>query len=71
MNDDIRPWDGLAAVGPLLRPKHAAEYLGIGRTTFYAHQKAGILPPPIKIGERASGVPRSFLDAVIAARTSN
>lgn len=57
------------ACGPLLRPAVAA-YLGLSISTFYEQIKAGMLPPLVKIGSRASGVPKPWLDAFIAARAT-
>lgn len=58
------------ACGPLLRPAAAAAYLGLSISTFYEQIKAGMLPPLVKIGSRASGVPKPWLDAFIAARAT-
>ena len=67
------PWAGIPATGPILRPKDAAEYLGYGRSQFYALVGKGELPQLIKLGSGAggaSGVPKPWLDAVIAARAA-
>lgn len=58
------------ACGPLLRPAAAAAYLGLSISTFYEQIKAGMLPPLVKIGSRASGVPKPWLDAFIATRAT-
>ncbi|MEM7730245.1 MAG: hypothetical protein AAF311_13400 [Pseudomonadota bacterium] len=55
-----------AITGPIYRPARAAVYLGIGLSTFYEGVAAGTLPPLIKIGARASGVPKPWLDAYLA-----
>jgi excisionase family DNA binding protein len=68
---DLQPWAAIPATGPLLRPKDAAEYLGYSKSQFYALAERGELPAPIKIGRGhngAAGVPRPWLDAIIAAR---
>jgi prophage regulatory protein len=41
---------------------------GLARPTLYARVKAGLLPPPIKIGIRASAWPADEVAAVNAAR---
>lgn len=67
------PWAGLPAIGPLLRTKDAARYLGYSPAQYYEHVKSGDLPPPIKLGRGkngASAVPQGWLDAVIAARAA-
>lgn len=60
------PWDGVAPTGPILRPADAAAYLGISVPGYYDKAAKGALPAPLKLGGRASGVPRNWLDAVIA-----
>lgn len=63
-----QPWKSTPPTGPLLRPKQAAEYLGIGVATYYEHAANGTLPKPIQLstGIKASGIPRPWLDAIIA-----
>ena len=65
-----RPWLGLPATGPMLRPSEAARYLGLSRSQYYAGATDGRFPEPISISARASGVPRAWLDAVIARRAA-
>jgi predicted DNA-binding transcriptional regulator AlpA len=60
------PWDGVAATGPILRTADAAAYLGISVPGYYEKAAKGVLPSPLKIGGRASGVPRPWLDSVIS-----
>lgn len=60
------PWEGVAPTGPILRPADAAAYLGISVPGYYQKAAKGLLPTPIKLGGRTSGIPRPFLDAVIA-----
>ena len=68
IDTDKQPWAHLPAIGPILRPADAAAYLGISVQGYYEKAAAGSLPVPLKItGGRASGVPRPWLDAVIAA----
>lgn len=68
---DPTPWAGIPATGPMLRPAQAAAYLGCSRTTFYALVNKGVCPQPIKIGfghNGVAGIPRPWLDALIASR---
>ena len=62
------PWDGLPLTGPICRPAHAASYVGLSIGHYYELVKPGGLPPFIKLGPRASGVPLSHLDAFLASR---
>ena len=65
-----QPWLDIPATGPLLRPDAAAEYLSISVNRLYVLGNTGVLPRPLKIGTRSSGIPRPWLDAVIAARAA-
>lgn len=65
------PWDSVVATGPILRPADAAEYIGVSLPAYYAGAAKGRFPSPIKIGNRASGVPRPWLDAFIGASAAN
>lgn len=53
---------------PIIRPRDAMRMLGIKNTALYQWVKQGLLPPPIKLGPRASGWRKSTLDAYIAKR---
>lgn len=65
-----RPWDTVAATGPILRPADAAAYLGLSVAGYYEKAAKGALPTPLKLGGRASGIPRPWLDAVIGNAAS-
>jgi predicted DNA-binding transcriptional regulator AlpA len=65
------PWEAVPPTGPILRPAAAAEYIGLSLPTYYDQASRGLLPSPVKISGRASGVPRPWLDAVIADRVTN
>lgn len=67
---NIRPWEGIPPTGPILRPADAAAYLGISVPGYYEKAAKGALPAPFKLGGRASGVPRPWLDAVISLAAS-
>jgi len=47
----------------ILRPKSAAAYLGIARSTLYRWEKSGDFPPRLKLGPQAVGWRKSDLDA--------
>ncbi len=63
------PWERLPAQGPIMRPAAAAAYFGVSISTYYELIQVGIVPPFIKLSHRAraSGVPKAWLDAAIAA----
>ena len=68
-----KPWQGVPATGPMLRPKDAAAYLGYSVSQFYSLAAQGFVPQPIRIGpghNGGAGVPRPWLDALIAARAA-
>jgi prophage regulatory protein len=54
----------------LLRIGHIQQRLGIGRTLTYEWVSEGLLPPPVRIGERLTAWPEHEIDAVITARTA-
>jgi len=64
----VQPWLDVEPTGPFLRPKQAAEYIGVSLAGYYQHANDGNLPKFVKLSLNASGVPRPWLDAVIAAR---
>ncbi len=52
----------------MLRPVSAATYLGVSRATIWRLRKAGILPEPTHISERAVAWSIDVLDAYIEQR---
>ena len=67
------PWSSVLPTGPMLRPDEAAAYLGFkSRQKLYAMVRKGEVPAPIRLRKEgnASGIPRPWLDAVIAARVA-
>jgi predicted DNA-binding transcriptional regulator AlpA len=64
------PWADIPPTGPLLRPRAAAEYLGLSVSGFYKLVSKDKLPSPIRFGVQASGVPQPWLDAVIARKAA-
>lgn len=53
---------------PIFRPKRAAEYLGVHRSTLQQWVKDGTLAAPLQLGQRAVGWRQSDLDAFIESR---
>ncbi|ALJ12521.1 helix-turn-helix transcriptional regulator [Sphingopyxis macrogoltabida] len=72
MTISSKPWLGISPTGPLLRAKDAAEYVACSKAHFFTQIEKGILPPLIHIDPecRARGVPKPWLDAVIAERAA-
>ena len=54
----------------LLRVTEVCSRIGVSRATVYKFVNAGRIPPPVKIGIRASGFPESEINAFIADRIS-
>lgn len=65
-----KPWLDCPVEGPFMRSGEAAAYLNLSPTQFYYLARQGDLPRPFKIGGRASGVPKGWLDSVIRARAA-
>lgn len=72
MTHDVnsRPWASVAPNGPILRPSEAAAYLGLSINSYYVEARIGRVPAPVKITSRATGIPRAWLDAVVADRVA-
>lgn len=51
-----------------LRVKEAQAYTALARSTFYSYISKGLIPPPIKVGDRASAWPVSEIVAINKAR---
>ncbi len=48
----------------------ACNALGHGSTTFYKRVESGLLPPPFKLGARASALLSTEIEAIIRARAA-
>jgi len=70
IQDSNVPWNGIKADGPLLRPAEAAAFLKTSPKNYYAMARRGEVPKPVKLRAdgRATVIPLSWLNAVIAAR---
>lgn len=53
-----------------IRPKAVAGRFGICAALLYRWASSGLMPPPIKLGPRASAWPDAEIDAIAAARIS-
>jgi len=53
-----------------LRLKKVMDVMGISRSTIYLRIKQGLMPPPVKIGERCSAWPNYEISAINAARVA-
>ena len=51
-----------------LRLKKVIDAMGISRSTVYLRIRQGLMPPPVKIGERCSAWPNYEITAINAAR---
>lgn len=52
----------------IIRRKALQALTGFGRTHTYNLEKAGLLPKPISLGDRAKGWPEDEIDAINKAR---
>jgi prophage regulatory protein len=53
-----------------LRLKKVIDVMGISRSTVYLRIKQGLMPPPVKLGERCSAWPNYEISAINAARVA-
>ena len=53
-----------------LRLKKVMDAMGISRSTVYLRIRQGLMPPPVKIGERCSAWPNYEITAINAARVA-
>lgn len=61
-------WKGIPAQLPMMRLKTIVEETGLSRSVVYDLIARGELPPLIKIGSRASAMPRIWLEAYIQSK---
>jgi prophage regulatory protein len=54
----------------LLRLPNVRKATGLSRTTLYCRIKQGLMPPPVKLGERSAAWPEHEIAAVNAARVA-
>lgn len=52
----------------ILRTPSVLAKCGLGRSAFYAAVQRGLMPRPVRISDRASGVPEHEVEAVMRAR---
>ena len=63
-----RYWEDVPIEGPIWRPKQLCQRLGISRSQTYQMIADGVMPPLIKLSERVSGMPDSWLKAFLEHR---
>lgn len=68
MSTDIQFWKSIDPTGRQLRPLEVCELTGLSKAQIYNLIKDGSFPPFLKIGKRASAMPKSWLDAYISAQ---
>jgi prophage regulatory protein len=51
-----------------LRLKKVMNVMGVSRSTLYLRIKQGLMPPPVKLGERCSAWPEYEVTAINSAR---
>jgi|SRR6056297_420301 len=61
-------WANVPPSGQIFRPKEFFARIGISRSQGYWMMENGLLPPFIKLSERASGMPESWLQAFLEHR---
>jgi prophage regulatory protein len=57
-------------MGPIWRIPEIKRWMGKGRSSIYQDTKDGLLPPFVKLGPRAVGLPQNELEAINAARVA-
>jgi prophage regulatory protein len=55
-------------MGSLLRLAKVMDMTGMGRSTLYSRIRQGLMPPPVKLGERCVAWPEHEVSAINAAR---
>ncbi|WP_170438378.1 helix-turn-helix transcriptional regulator [Ruegeria arenilitoris] len=65
MQQDTTPWQNVQPTGRLLRPAEVVEKIGLSRSQIYQMISEGRFPPFIKLSDRASAMPESWLSAFV------
>ncbi len=65
MDYSSAPWRDIEPTGRLLRPTEVVETVGLSRSQVYHMISEGRFPPFIKLSERASAMPKAWLDAFV------
>ena len=58
-------WNGIPAQLPLMRMRAIIEETGLSRSVIYDLIAKDIMPPLMTIGNRASAMPRAWLEAYV------
>ncbi|MFY0634064.1 MAG: AlpA family phage regulatory protein [Vannielia sp.] len=64
---NIKPWTEVAPGGRMLRPAEVVRVTGLSRSQIYQMISDGEFPPFIKLSQRASALPETWLQAFIEA----
>ncbi|WP_217356925.1 AlpA family transcriptional regulator [Ruegeria sp. HKCCA4812] len=63
-----RSWSDVVPGGQMLRPQEVVSRVGLSRSQIYQMISEGRFPPFIKLSERASAMPETWLDAFVQDR---
>jgi len=68
--DSIKPVraERIFYMNAFVRLQKVIEMMGMSRSTLYLRIKQGLMPPPVKLGERSSAWPEHEISAINAAR---
>jgi predicted DNA-binding transcriptional regulator AlpA len=61
-------WQDVPPTGRMLRPNEVVKCTSLSRSQIYAMIAAGTFPPFLKLSERASAIPESWLNAFFVVR---
>jgi len=65
MSNNTQFWKSIDPTGRQLRPFEVCELTGLSKAQIYNLIKDGSFPPFLKIGKRASAMPKAWLDAYL------
>lgn len=65
-----RPWADTPPSGRMLRPREVFKRVGLSRSQVYMMISAREFPPFLKLSERTSALPESWLDAFLLAKAN-
>ncbi len=70
MNTSNLYWQDVPPTGRMLRPNDVVKCTSLSRSQIYAMIAAGTFPPFLKLSERASALPESWLNAFFVTRAA-
>lgn len=65
-----QPWNELPPEGRMLRPREVARLTGLSKSKIYAMIAVGEFPAFVKLAQRASALPETWLRAFIEHRAA-